>query len=150
MSTKAPGVFGAPKTTAASTSSAPPMSTKAPGVFGAPKTSTVGSSLFETAKNAVIEIYEKHNPAKLSEVDSLLAKYAGKEGELVSRLRAKYLATPQLFVSTPEDAPGSRVYMDFMDTDGKQLGRVKYRLYDTNTPLTANNFRSLCTGELVC
>jgi phosphoribosyl-dephospho-CoA transferase len=126
------------------------MSTKAPGVFGAPKTSAASSSLFETAKNAVIEIYEKHNPAKLSEVDSLLAKYAGKEGELVSRLRAKYLATPQLFVSTPEDAPGSRVYMDFMDTDGKQLGRVKYRLYDTNTPLTANNFRSLCTGELVC
>jgi hypothetical protein len=39
MSTKAPGVFGAPKPTAttpaASSSGAPPMSTKAPGVFGA-------------------------------------------------------------------------------------------------------------------
>jgi hypothetical protein len=112
---------------------------------------------FEQAKKTVIEIYKEHNPSKLSEVDTLLAKYSGREKELINRLVAKYVKpnpsascfeTP----SADREAPGggnSRVYMDFEDIEGKQLGRVQYRLYDHLTPLTAENFRALCTGELV-
>jgi hypothetical protein len=104
---------------------------------------------FESAKKEVISIYEKFNPSKLSEVGSLLDKYAGKEAELIARLKVKYMAASVAFIPTPLDAPGSRVYMDFVDTHGKQLGRVHYRLYDADTPRTAENFRVLCTGEMV-
>ena len=44
------------------------------------------------ARSKVVEIYQKCNPTKLAEVDKLLAKYAGKEAELVLRLQKKYAA----------------------------------------------------------
>ena len=44
------------------------------------------------ARSKVVEIYQKCNPTKLGEVDKLLAKYAGREAELVARLQKKYAA----------------------------------------------------------
>ena len=44
------------------------------------------------ARSKVVEIYQKCNPTKLGEVDKLLAKYAGREAELVLRLQKKYAA----------------------------------------------------------
>ncbi|KAF0711833.1 Aste57867_5091 [Aphanomyces stellatus] len=38
----------------------------------------------------VVEFYKQHNPDKLSEVDTVLAKYKGKEEELLQKLEAKY------------------------------------------------------------
>lgn len=32
-------------------------------------------------------------------------------------------------------------------TDGKPLGRIVFQLFSDVTPRTAENFRSLCTGE---
>ena len=44
------------------------------------------------ARAKVVAIYETCNPTKLGEVDNLLAKYAGREDELIARLRKKYAA----------------------------------------------------------
>jgi hypothetical protein len=44
------------------------------------------------ARSQVVAIYETCNPTKLGEVDNLLAKYAGREAELIARLRKKYAA----------------------------------------------------------
>ena len=34
--------------------------------------------------------YQKHNPGKLGEVPAIMAKWAGKEGELIKSLEQKY------------------------------------------------------------
>ena len=39
-----------------------------------------------------------------------------------------------------------RVYIDFT-IGAKPAGRVVFELYNDITPLTAENFRALCTGE---
>ena len=39
-----------------------------------------------------------------------------------------------------------RVFMEFT-IGAKQAGRVVFELYNDITPLTAENFRGLCTGE---
>ncbi|GIV33342.1 MAG: hypothetical protein KatS3mg031_0877 [Chitinophagales bacterium] len=50
-------------------------------------------------RKALIEFYEKHNPAKLPEVDLLLKKYKGREAELLHALKIKY--------GVKDTAPGS-------------------------------------------
>eukprot|EP00435_Cladocopium_sp_Y103_P054282 s416_g17.t1 len=40
-------------------------------------------------------VYQRHNPAKLNEVESLLIKYQGMEAELYHRVCEKYQETPQ-------------------------------------------------------
>ena len=42
----------------------------------------------------------------------------------------------------------SAVFMDFA-VNGRPLGRVGFKLYDDQTPLTAENFRQLCTHKQV-
>lgn len=34
-----------------------------------------------------------------------------------------------------------------LDIGGKELGRLIFKLFDETTPLTAQNFRALCTHE---
>lgn len=41
-------------------------------------------------RSQVVEIYRIHNPQKLGDVDGLLAKYQGREAELVAKLKKKY------------------------------------------------------------
>ena len=53
------------------------------------------------ARSKVVAIYEKCNPTKLGEVDNLLAKYAGREAELIARLQKKYAAQLGGFARRP-------------------------------------------------
>ena len=45
-------------------------------------------------KDKLVAIYAQHNPAKLGDVDSLLATYADREQQLYEKVCAKYLAPP--------------------------------------------------------
>ena len=67
---------------------APAPSFAAPAAPAAPAATPAASD----ARSKVIEIYAKCNPTKLGEVDNLLAKYAGRETELIARLQKKYAA----------------------------------------------------------
>ena len=40
----------------------------------------------------------------------------------------------------------SNVYFD-IEINGKNQGRIEFELFDKETPLTARNFRELCTGQ---
>lgn len=56
----------------------------------------------------IIAFYRKHNPAKLTDVDKILANYAGKERELVERLHRRYnLPPPNFDAEWAEDHSGS-------------------------------------------
>ena len=100
-----------------------------------------------TIRQEMMKIYVLYNPSKIGEIDALLAKYPGEEEALLERIKKKYTQAPEIEFS-PEDMPGSTVYMDFT-VDGAAVGRVQYRLYDSLVPLTVDNFRALCTGEKV-
>ncbi|CAN6639982.1 peptidyl-prolyl cis-trans isomerase C, mitochondrial [Trichomonascus vanleenenianus] len=41
---------------------------------------------------------------------------------------------------------GNKVFFD-IESDGKPLGKISFKLYDDVVPMTAENFRALCTGE---
>jgi hypothetical protein len=100
-------------------------------------------------KQQIMEIYSAHNPSKLSEVNHLFSQNIGKEAELLSRIKAKYLKTPSEALQFPtEDAPGRRMFLNF-SVDGQSIGQARFRLYDEIVPKTANNFAALCTGEKV-
>jgi hypothetical protein len=43
-----------------------------------------------TYSQQLVEIFKKHNPDKLSDVDSLLQKHAGREEELIVAVKKKY------------------------------------------------------------
>eukprot|EP00759_Apiculatamorpha_spiralis_P023059 PhF_6_TR26974/c0_g3_i6/m.39359 len=48
----------------------------------------------EDPKTRLIRVFQKYNPEKLSTVDEILKKYAGKENELFEALVAKYGPEP--------------------------------------------------------
>jgi len=57
---------------------------------------------------ALVEFYQKHNPEKLKEIDLLLAKYRGREEELLHALRVKYgvhKAAPPPAQQSPSQLP---------------------------------------------
>jgi hypothetical protein len=47
----------------------------------------------EKAATALADIYTTHCPARLPQIGTLLARYKGREGEIVGKVRRKYLAT---------------------------------------------------------
>ena len=49
------------------------------------------SSFFESSyKDRVYKIYEQVNPKKLTQLDSIMEKYEGKEEELIKKLERQY------------------------------------------------------------
>ena len=100
-------------------------------------------------KAKLTEFYKEHNPDKLSSVQSNLDKYKGKEDELFRKLYQKYgLNSEGKKEVCPYIDPGGegpRVYMD-LSLGGKAMGRIVMKLYADKTPITAENFRALCTG----
>ena len=86
--------------------------------------------------------YTKHNPDKLSSLDETLQKYAGREDELFARLEAKY--------GTQYPAPignGPVTFLEFELSPSAEKGVIKIQLFEDKTPIAAENFRCLCTGE---
>eukprot|EP00804_Cyclotella_cryptica_P018822 CCRYP_018694-RB/>CCRYP_018694-RB protein AED:0.13 eAED:0.13 QI:0/0.4/0.5/1/0.6/0.5/6/398/2810 len=53
------------------------------------------------------DFYQKHNPAKVSEVNNNLQKYKGKEAEMFSKLAQKYNAKNPLESDTPQEGAQS-------------------------------------------
>lgn len=53
------------------------------------------------------DFYQKHNPAKVSEVSSNLAKYKGKEAEMFSKLAQKYNTKNPLEIDTSQEVAQS-------------------------------------------
>ena len=86
--------FGGTSTLGAAPAFGSPAALGAAPAFGSP--AALGAAPFggaaTDARSKVVEIYQRCNPTKLGEVDKLLAKYAGREAELVARLQKKYAA----------------------------------------------------------
>ncbi|OQR96024.1 nuclear pore complex protein [Achlya hypogyna] len=102
-----PSPFGQPAPTPASPFGQPPSSPAPSSPFGQTPSSPAPSSPFGQTpptpfgqatpafgatdhRTRLVEFYTKHNPAKLSEVDNLLARYRGKEDTLFKSLETKY------------------------------------------------------------
>ena len=58
-----------------------------------PSTPAVAAPQMST-RERVTRIYQQHNPSKLSDVDKVLEKYAGRDQELIEMLEEKYQVTP--------------------------------------------------------
>lgn len=148
-----PSPFGS---TAASSTTPSPFGTNAASAnkssifsgFGS-KTQEPQSSGDIDYKAKLTEFYKEHNPDKLSSVQSNLDKYKGKEDELFRKLYQKYGLNAEgkkevcPYIEPGGDGP--RVYMD-LSLGGKAMGRIVMKLYSDKTPITAENFRALCTG----
>eukprot|EP00931_Biecheleriopsis_adriatica_P102925 TRINITY_DN7782_c0_g1_i1.p1 TRINITY_DN7782_c0_g1~~TRINITY_DN7782_c0_g1_i1.p1 ORF type:complete len:2353 (-),score=629.77 TRINITY_DN7782_c0_g1_i1:22-7080(-) len=127
------GGFGAPATAGAfgAPASSSPFGAPAGGSFGAPASggglfggggmpaaSPFGAStaapaggseaLVNEVRQKVTQIYQQFNPTKLGEVESLLAKYRGKEQELYLKVCKKYNVNPPppLTSAAPQAAGG--------------------------------------------
>jgi len=127
-----------PTTTDALTSSLP-TSTVTP---------TASSANTLNYKEKLIAFYTKHNPSKLTSVDKTLETFKGKEDILFQKLHAKYASSPY---PLPEGS-GPKCFLDVrIGPDGTKetntAGRIVIQLYADKTPLAAENFRALCTGE---
>ena len=104
-----------------------------------------GSSAVQEIK----KIYAEHNPDGLSKVPALLEKYSGREEELLSKVKEKYVSPPE-FGEEPAagKSSGTRTFITFrINNKGGQT--VKFQLYDDVAPLACENFRSLCAGDKV-
>ncbi|RHY35462.1 hypothetical protein DYB32_000084 [Aphanomyces invadans] len=90
--------------------------------------------------------YRQYNPTKVAEVGNLVASYAGREDLLFEKLEAKYCPKPQI-LEPLTNSSHVKVYFDIeMDNT---VSRVVMRLLHDIVPMTAENFRCLCTGEKV-
>eukprot|EP00980_Cylindrotheca_fusiformis_P014481 scaffold3875_cov123-Cylindrotheca_fusiformis.AAC.1 len=70
-----------------------PAPTDSAGVFGVVKSPSMKPSQDPVArdyKSILTNFYQKHNPAKISEVDKNLEKYKGREVEMFQKLASKY------------------------------------------------------------
>ena len=113
----------------------------------------------DTALRAEVKaFFEKHNPAKCSELDVILASYRGKEAQLMQDLRAKYgveeaPSTP--IPTTPHSAASSERKMSTQKSvrlataDTKQA-RLQESLPTTLEIGTARYTMKTVKGETVC
>ncbi|KAG7347625.1 cyclophilin type peptidyl-prolyl cis-trans isomerase [Nitzschia inconspicua] len=167
-STKEPTPFGQMNSpTPAESAVFPPSSTKAPTPFGQMNSPTPAAAAafqskdptsfgatFKTTnemdyKTRLIKFYQKYNPSKLNTVEATLIKYKGNEEELFQKLQAKYEGTSSKASSSAFPEPcgqGPLCFLKFL-VDGQPVGRVIVKVYLDKTPLAAENFKCLCTGE---
>ncbi|KAG7368281.1 cyclophilin type peptidyl-prolyl cis-trans isomerase [Nitzschia inconspicua] len=168
-SNKAPTPFGQMNSpTPAASAVFPPSSTKAPTPFGQMNSPTpaaaaaafqskdpasFGATLKTTNetdyKTRLNKFYQKYNPSKLYIVEATLIKYKGNEEELFQKLQAKYEGTSSKASSSAFPEPcgqGPLCFLKFL-VDGQPVGRVIVKVYLDKTPLAAENFKCLCTGE---
>ena len=85
-----------------------PMSTP----FGANNAPTSGAKFGgKTAREILVAFYQERNPAQLAKVDQVLAKYAGKEEQLLRNLAKKYNVNPRAFglQSIPAQPPSQTI-----------------------------------------
>lgn len=93
---KSTSVFGAPAASSSASLSTPstaPATTSAFGQgWGTPSNTSSSSATPSVAQiqARVTQIYQTHNPQKLSEIGGLFEKYRGRESELLQRIEAKY------------------------------------------------------------
>jgi hypothetical protein len=116
--------------------------------FKITRESNVESPVPTTMRERLEAFYSQYNPARMSEVGKVVAAYAGREAELFTKLRAKYCPEANLAAQEPltnESHP--KVYFDIRLQNITR--RVVMRLLHDKVPLTAENFRCLCTGEMV-
>ena len=76
--------------------------------FGSNNNATTTGKLFggRTARDILTAFYQQRNPAKISEIDKLLAKYKGDEEKLLRNLAAKYNIDPSTFGLGPAAPSG--------------------------------------------
>jgi cyclophilin family peptidyl-prolyl cis-trans isomerase len=100
-------------------------------------------------KARLTEFYQKHNPSKVDTVDATLAKYKGKEEDLFQKLKAKYEGSSTSADKSGFALPSGEGPLCFLkfSVNGKPAGRVVVKLFQDKTPLAAENFKCLCTGE---
>ena len=108
------------------------------------KTTPPLGSLSISYRDRLIAFYQQHNPAKLGSVDETLSTYAGREGELFQKLEKRYVKGKTGI--PPPGGNGPTCYFQF-SIGGTPTQRVVVKLFRDKVPLTAENFRCLCTGE---
>jgi len=100
--------FGGPSS--AFGGNAPPAATSFPSSFAPSAPTSADASAPSSAKfggrnprDVLAGFYQTHNPSKVSEVDTLLNKYAGREEQMFLALAKKYNLDPSMFgVSAPQ------------------------------------------------
>ncbi|KAF0693110.1 Aste57867_15878 [Aphanomyces stellatus] len=108
-------------------------------------TSPPSATQTPTFHERVEAFYRQHNPSKMSDVDTLVASYAGREAHLFEKLEAKYCPKLQPTLTPLTNDSHTKVYLDILLHGA--VTRVVMRLLQDVVPITAENFRCLCTGE---
>ncbi|KAI9905793.1 hypothetical protein PsorP6_013987 [Peronosclerospora sorghi] len=104
-------------------------------------------------RDRLVQFYTKYNPSKLPTIDRTLEAYRNREDELMQKLHERYVTDAgrslrerkKRYITKDTDPS---VYMD-ISIAGVPVGRIVMRLLKDETPLAAENFRCLCTGEKV-
>ncbi|KAF0707178.1 hypothetical protein AaE_013736 [Aphanomyces astaci] len=105
---------------------------------------TLSNALSSSFQERVEAFYRQYNPSKMAEVGNLVASYTGRESLLFEKLEAKYCPKPQ---NLPPLTNASHVKVYFDIALHATVSRVVMRLLHDVVPMTAENFRCLCTGE---
>jgi hypothetical protein len=76
----------------------------------------------KTAREILVSFYQQRNPAQLTKVDQVLAKYAGKEEQLLLNLAKKYNMDPAVFGLKAAAAPPTSGFGSPTPSFGQTLG----------------------------
>jgi cyclophilin family peptidyl-prolyl cis-trans isomerase len=145
---KVPTPVGQAKPSAPAAAAFPPISTKDPTPFDT-STKKIFNDTDGNYRTRLMEFYKKYNPSKLDTIDETLQKYTGKEEELFQKLATKYAKGSSAIIKSDFPLPagdGPLCFLKF-SVDGHSVGRVVVKVYQNKTPLAAENFKCLCTGE---
>eukprot|EP00913_Durusdinium_trenchii_P005488 g5115.t1 len=94
------GLFGSPSSGASSGGG---------GLFGssaAPAPASGAVDVKQAYKDRMIKIYQQHNPGKVNEIDSLMAKYVGQEHTMYLKICKKYNVQPEPEIKADGGAAG--------------------------------------------